>query len=280
VIPAAFWIAYLVLSFICVRAIVTRLRTSGNLLVISVAPMSTAVVNFIHTNLFSLFPARRVDLYVNAVDGWIGYPANRTALFLQSHQLIRALAYADYFGVVLVVFGAVVAVSRLRGYEELIDAMPAILLCGTLLMPIYWLFPVSGPLYAFSNFPTVYSGPVHSIYLEAIPNGLPSGHFALALIVLYLLRHWKWGIVAGFVHVLLTGLATMGLGEHYALDLILAVPYTYAVILLSRWSWFSVMDEAKSSSLQPYQFQTDNSSTLNQLVPTHSQPRNSGPLKP
>lgn len=234
----AAWSVYLVLCFAAMRVFAKRLRSGFNRLVLlSLAPVGVAVVNFILTNAFDYYPPRRMDLYVNQFDGLLGFPANRAAEFMHRHIIISALAIGDYFGCVIVIYLAAIAISRLRGYDELIKAIPMVMLSGILAPPIYWFFPVSGPLYGLPNWPAVYTGPAHQINLTAalaIPNGLPSVHFALALIVLYLLRHWRWGIVSGIVHILLTGLATMGLGEHYALDLIAAVPYTYVVIVISQ----------------------------------------------
>jgi hypothetical protein len=236
-----FWAAYLGLCFIVIRTVAGYLQKgANNLVLLSFAPMCVAIVNFILTNAFKFYSPRRMDLYVNRFDGLLGFPANRAAEFVHRHGSISTLAIADYFGCVIVIYLAAIAVYRLRGYDELIKAIPMFILAGILAPPIYWIFPVSGPLYAFSDFPNIYNGPVHQINLtapDAIPNGLPSIHFALSLIVLYLLRHWRWGIVVGVVHVVLTGLATMGLGEHYALDLIAAVPYTWFVIRIARFDW-------------------------------------------
>jgi hypothetical protein len=61
-------------------------------------------------------------------------------------------------------------------------------------------------------------------------NAMPSLHTAWALLIFWRTRRNRFAIraVAG-LFLLLTLLATLGLGEHYVIDLVVAVPYVVAV---------------------------------------------------
>ena len=121
------------------------------------------------------------------------------------------------------------------------DAITALLVLGLSGYVFYFLYPVCGPLFAFGdafpNRPPVVDHqivamlavpPVHATHL-AWRNAMPSLHLGSVLLALWLSRPlglWptrvSWLFVAG------TALATLGLGEHYAVDLIVALPFTLA----------------------------------------------------
>lgn len=106
----------------------------------------------------------------------------------------------------------------------------------------YHFFPMTGPQYIFgtdhyikmlgdySQFPLrpVFSG-------QAARNGMPSMHFGwmLASTILWWRTGSAWWSRALFIiATLLTATATIYLGEHYVIDLIVAVPFTLAAIAL------------------------------------------------
>ena len=97
---------------------------------------------------------------------------------------------------------------------------------------VFALCPVCGPRYAFgAQFPFHAPAAIvpHRVAIAAPPNGVPSLHMAAALLILWFARHWIAGRLLAVVFVVLTVLATLGSGEHYLLDLIVAVPYSVAV---------------------------------------------------
>lgn len=175
----------------------------------------------------------KLDLYFNQADALLGHPANHVALLFRSIPALGVVAGIDYSMWQLLLFVALFSTAIWRNYEEAKQGLIAFILCGALALPIYWLIPVAGPFYGLPNFPENYSGSLHVISVNAYPNGVPSVHFAMALIILWLLRHWRAGRVIGITHLALTSLATLGFGEHYAMDLILATPYAWAVVRVS-----------------------------------------------
>jgi hypothetical protein len=95
---------------------------------------------------------------------------------------------------------------------------------------MYFLFPAMGPKYAFAMFPQL-PGAVHPVaaLLSGVPNAMPSLHFAGTLLIFWLARPWKWLYRITGAFAALTALATLGLGEHYLVDLVVAVPYALAI---------------------------------------------------
>src|SRR5262249_49506843 len=106
----------------------------------------------------------------------------------------------------------------------------------------YFLYPVCGPLFAFGEaFPAspppadelagqwLYVAPKHGNDM-AYRNGMPSLHLGSVLLAYWHARpygRWARGVAAVFV--IGTFLATLGLGEHYLVDLVVAFPFTLAV---------------------------------------------------
>lgn len=79
------------------------------------------------------------------------------------------------------------------------------------------------PLF-FLAFPA--TGPAHVTDPLALRNCIPSLHLTWALLgLVYIAPRWRWLAIA---FAILTAAATLGIGEHYLLDLIVAVPYTWA----------------------------------------------------
>jgi PAP2 superfamily len=100
---------------------------------------------------------------------------------------------------------------------------------------LYQVCPVAGPLYLFphefpSQVPAVAGLPVDPSPLAPVPrNGMPSLHLAWTLLLFWNARDQKWAAVVTGTYCALTALATLGTGEHYLADLIVAVPFAMAV---------------------------------------------------
>ncbi|MFN0316454.1 MAG: fused MFS/spermidine synthase, partial [Burkholderiales bacterium] len=106
----------------------------------------------------------------------------------------------------------------------------------------YFLYPVAGPIYAFGDkaFPAFLPALEFlqqgvTIIAPAPRNAMPSMHFGWALLfwmnagLLPNPNHAKWLRAFAAVVVALTGLATLTLGEHYLVDLVVAVPFVIAL---------------------------------------------------
>jgi len=103
---------------------------------------------------------------------------------------------------------------------------------------LYLLVPACGPAYAFPGFPFVAAAGKRSLMrLDGYPNCVPSLHLAAAMLIFrfrdggWIGRAWPWLFLP------LTALATLSTGEHYAVDLILAVPFALACEMAAERRW-------------------------------------------
>jgi hypothetical protein len=132
--------------------------------------------------------------------------------------------------------------------------LKAALISGLAGFMLYHLFPAAGAAYAFGpDFPAALPEPgtldvaPAPIGIPGAPrNSMPCVHFSWALLAWLEARRYlspvARGAFAGFA--LLTVLATIGLGEHYVIDNIVAVPFTLGIhalfdkrpARLDRWS--------------------------------------------
>ena len=126
--------------------------------------------------------------------------------------------------------------------------LPLFITVGLAAASLHNLFPALGPLHFFgADFPGNLP-PLSSLVLQPIAqiaatrNAMPSVHFASALLIWWnaagLARGWRW-LAAGVVA--FTFLATLGFGQHYFVDLVVAVPFAVAVqsFALRIRSWAS-----------------------------------------
>jgi len=98
------------------------------------------------------------------------------------------------------------------------------------------LLPAAGPKFAFpSSFP-FFDSPVSlssatPMLLPIAPrNAMPSLHMAWALLLFWNSRRWSGKIRTIFALLaVLTAIATLGLGEHYVIDLVVAFPFTLII---------------------------------------------------
>ncbi len=119
-----------------------------------------------------------------------------------------------------------------------VDVVTVLLFMALIGYGFYFLYPVCGPLFAFGEaFPNAPppAGDMLGQRLtiankDAWPNGMPSLH--LASVILASWHAWPYGRWARIVAAIFVGgtfLATLGLGEHYFVDLVVALPFTLAL---------------------------------------------------
>lgn len=91
-------------------------------------------------------------------------------------------------------------------------------LAGLLAVPCYLLFPAVGP---------VHIGDLHSPR-----NCMPSLHLTWALLLW--VNSNRWIRLAALAFALIIALASLTTGEHYTLDLLIALPFTWGVMVLAE----------------------------------------------
>jgi hypothetical protein len=174
---------------------------------------------------------RKLDYFLYNFDASLGFQSSFAlgALVRRVQPLgwMAAMVY-NCFGFWFSLIYAVHAASRRRYPVNVVKLVLVNALAG---FSLYFLYPAAGPKFAFPAFPLL-PGPVHSApaVLSAIPNAMPSLHFGGALLIFWLSKPWKWLYWTTGIFAALTAFATLGLGEHYLVDLIVAVPYAVAVL--------------------------------------------------
>jgi hypothetical protein len=183
----------------------------------------------------SLSSEIRYDQYFALLEpyGGLSWPLGQ---LLRAHRLLMMVSIVDYGLVAPTAFGVfalIFASGRIReGYRVALCMFlnPILALIG------YAVFPASGPRYAFPGWPYILpTGAPHSITLPWANNCLPSVHMSTALLVACFLWRSKAARPWLVLHLILTVLSTLGLGEHYTIDLVAAVPYTMFLVWLSGW---------------------------------------------
>jgi hypothetical protein len=127
--------------------------------------------------------------------------------------------------------------------KNALPAFVALLITGPLGAIFYNFFPAMGPVHIFKGdfpFHPLATAQVARLQLETVTgdgarNAIPSLHAAWAFLVVWYSRRLSLPermIAAGFL--VFTLCATMGSGEHYFIDLVVAVPFSLLVVAVSH----------------------------------------------
>ncbi len=178
-----------------------------------------------------------LDRVLYAFDGSLGFQPSFVLGHLLTHMAwLGALANLSYEQVpvaVLILYASSMGAGE-RRKPNLLLVIGAASLAGYLL---YTLVPAAGPLYLFpSRFPNSAPSLVGLALLPAalsadIPrNAIPSLHMAWAVLMCWNARRSALWLRAGYgLYLGLTVLFTLGSGEHYLIDLVVALPFALTV---------------------------------------------------
>jgi hypothetical protein len=176
----------------------------------------------------------KYDLVLYSIDFRFGLPLSFAAgRLFHAWPLLRQSELAVYHALPLA-FAILYAAHIRRPQQGGTDILAMMCLNAAVGYALYFLYPASGPSYAFgaafpANPPLPSSLRLQPILLEGPPNAMPSLHMAGAVLIWWNARHWKCGSALALAFMLLTAAATLGIGEHYCLDLIVAFPYALAI---------------------------------------------------
>jgi hypothetical protein len=201
------------------------------LLALAVAVLAAQWIVALALNTLTAMNLPTYDLYVYRIDGLLGFqPSFALGRLLLPHAGLMHFLDATYQSV-LIATTVVIAIAIWRNDSETGWAIRAFALELGLAPLFYLLCPVCGPGFAFrSLFPYVQpSVSLHTVHISAQPNGVPSIHLSTALLILWFARRMPLGRWLAGAYVMLTLLTTLGSGEHYLFDLVIAVPYSVAV---------------------------------------------------
>jgi hypothetical protein len=188
---------------------------------------------------------RIFDLHLYSFDGLLGLQMS----FLVGQWFVRLpLLYTVSFLVYasLPLAQVIAFVLYLRGHRMPANPMVVFTVAGVAGFLLYQLCPATGPVHVFGvAFP---QAPPHSVPLQAMPladiprNAIPSLHSAWAFLICWSVRYCpRWMRWAAAWFVIFTLLATLGLGEHYLIDLVVAMPFAVGVQMGCAKQWFRAL---------------------------------------
>ena len=185
------------------------------------------------------------DLYLYSFDASLGFqPSFVLGKIFMTWRWVRIVCYFAYLGLSIPIASAY-AGQLMRNRKAALPVMLALLYCGPIGGMFYSLFPALGPAHLFQqNFPfhPLSMDQARHLLLEpiAIPgfrNAIPSLHMAWVLLAWWYTRGLKlWAKALALVFLLLTVMATLGSGEHYLIDLVVAYPFSVMVYGLFAFS--------------------------------------------
>jgi hypothetical protein len=146
---------------------------------------------------------------------------------------LRAAGLLFYIGLPIPI--ALIYAGRvLRVHEKAIASFVAFLATGPVGILFYNVLPALGPVHVFGQafpwhpLPTDQAARLlaEPIALTGAPNAIPSLHMAWVLLVWWYSRGLSWWErTIAFAFLFFTTLATVGTGEHYFVDLVVAFPF-------------------------------------------------------
>jgi hypothetical protein len=184
--------------------------------------------------------SKTYDHFLYVFDASLGFsPSFAVGQLLAANGPLKVVCYYAYEFLPLAMSIAFL-LDRNRSSSRPLNLLTLFITTGVSGYLIYHVYPAVGPIYVWPDqFP---SHPIQaaSVTLEkcfvpdASRNAMPSLHLGMALVVWFASRGWHFlGRISSGLLVFLTVLATLGFGEHYLIDLVVAVPLVVAAV---AWS--------------------------------------------
>jgi hypothetical protein len=185
-----------------------------------------------------LFP-NTTDLYAYAFDGSLGFqPSSVIGSLFQDYPVVGAIGRFTYYSLPLAM--ALLYAAHLRRKKTApLFILEIFMAAGLFGYFLYLMFPATGPIYVVSGFPAtpLSLSQLHDVVLRMAPvstavprNAMPSLHMAWALLIWFNCKSFSRPVRAlAFLLVLTTIFDTLGTGEHYFIDLVVAFPFAVAV---------------------------------------------------
>lgn len=132
-----------------------------------------------------------------------------------------------------------------RSVKRAVAIFSAFLCSGPIGVLFYNLFPARGPLYLFgADFPRrpLSFDVIRHFHLEPVPvygfpNAMPSLHMTWALLGFWYSRDTSWWVrMVASAFLLFTICSTLGTGEHYLVDLVVAFPFALLIHAICSFS--------------------------------------------
>lgn len=201
--------------------------------------LASVVVSLLPALMFSVFVPSAKNLSADELllsfdgnYGLFGFSVARAFRLWPIPALLPILAYDALPLAGTAIYMALPTVALRRKYCVTSVLVLSIFLC-------YRLCPAAGPGFLLPDFPASVPNLAHPqlrLMKGAVFNAIPSGHVMGALLlVFYSFRYCGRKIqIAANAFGILTSIATLGLGQHYIIDLILSVPFAAYIWALAH----------------------------------------------
>jgi len=179
------------------------------------------------------------DAYAFHFESTLGFqPSVVLARGLMPNPWIEEVLLASY-NVLPLGFAVMIGAQIARPRRPAVSLLAGLIVSMAIGVIGYHFLPVAGPRYLNNGFPDAVPGadhiPLEALLLPPSPrNGMPSMHFAWAVLLWLTARQLGNRWLSGFFSILLalTFVATMAVGEHYMIDLVAAVPVVIATVAI------------------------------------------------
>jgi hypothetical protein len=174
------------------------------------------------------------DLFLYRFDGLLGIQTSFVVgRWFAAWPFLSNVCFLVYASLPLA--EVLVFLAFMRGQRMPANPLVLFIVTGIAGFIFYQVCPATGPVHVFGvEFPKYPppSQPLQALMLDDVPrNAVPSLHSAWALLIWWSLRYSKnWTRWLATAFLALTLLATLGLGEHYLIDLIVALPFAVAAM--------------------------------------------------
>ena len=167
----------------------------------------------------------RYDLYLHAIDHSLGFCPP---------QLAARLASSPYIFRIVVGLYQILPTMTVAGFGWAMfgRGLPARLFATYIISAsslfLYWIVPASGPGFVLGMHGLIAGHPspqIALIHLDNVTNCIPSVHLSTAICIWFFNRSNTIARRASLGFVFCTAFATLALGEHYFIDLVMAFPF-------------------------------------------------------
>jgi PAP2 superfamily len=181
-------------------------------------------------NLVGHFCPLRYDLFLHAIDHTIGFcPSQVAARLINSRTLHRVVLEAYLMMPLMMIVGHGWAVIGNCASNRLLLAYT---LTGSAPL-LYMIVPAAGPGFILGSSLTSGHPPpqnIHPIVFNSVVNCIPSVHLSTSLVIWFFNRSNRKVSKYFLAFVLITAFATLALGEHYLIDLVMSFPFTLFIV--------------------------------------------------
>jgi hypothetical protein len=211
-------------------------RSTAALHPLLLATFCPALVILTNVALAAIIPwqPRVFDLFLYRFDGLLGIQSSFVAgRWFAASPFLENLCFLVYAALPLAEL--LIFLLFVRGQRMPANPLVLFLVAGIAGFALYQVCPATGPVHVFGaefpNYPPP-ALPVQTMILDDLPrNAIPSLHSAWALLIWWSVRYCRnWIRCLTTVFLALTLLATLGLGEHYLIDLVVALPFAVSAM--------------------------------------------------